>query len=145
MVLKLKGRGGLGRKTARERVVGPSVLREQASAAYYESFTGEMRATRCCSCCCCCCSLPLLILLTLTLPHTGQYLRPHPFPTSPAQPHMCRVKLVQGTRTWLCWQSGHHICAPYYSINILSNIKLTSIHFKLHLYKTNKRQNKYKL
>lgn len=45
MVLKLKGRGGLGRKTARERVVGPSVLREQASAAYYVVHRRDARDT----------------------------------------------------------------------------------------------------
>lgn len=52
------------------------------------SFTGEMRATRCCSCCCCC-SLPLLILLTLTLPHTGQYLHPPPPPPPLQHSHTC--------------------------------------------------------
>lgn len=55
MVLKLKGRGGLGRKTARERVVRPSVLREQASAAYYVSHRRDARDT-----------LLLLLLLLLT-------------------------------------------------------------------------------
>lgn len=56
MVLKLKGRGGLGRKTARERVVRPSVLREQASAAYYVVDRQDARDTL----------LLLLLLLLLT-------------------------------------------------------------------------------
>lgn len=56
MVLKLKGRGGLGRKTARERVVRPSVLREQASAAYY-SYVVDRQDAR---------DTLLLLLLLLT-------------------------------------------------------------------------------
>lgn len=56
MVLKLKGRGGLGRKTARERVVRPSVWRERASAAYYVVHRRNARDTL----------LLLLLLLLLT-------------------------------------------------------------------------------
>lgn len=79
MVLKQKGRGGLGRKTARERVVRPSVLREQASAAYLVVYRRDARDTL----------LLLLLLLTAAADTADSDSASHrSVPPPPPLPHL---------------------------------------------------------